>query len=269
MVIFSAKSHSQEIAYFNRNFHERIDQNDNGYKREYYIKDSIIEIKDFTKHGLFRIGQFSGFTDLKNLDEFIWFNSNNQYYRSPKLKLENRRGVVKYYNSKGEQTFEQVFFEDTVKFIQIWNKEIPFLTNGSGKYECNFEEVNEKQVRIFKDSIEIENYIIRTEKSDTIYFKTDTKAYPETGLNSFYEYLASNIDYPQFANFLGVGKKITIQFTVDENGNLRDFVPINNKSLGFEKKAIKKLEKAPKWIPATVNGRNVKTRFRIPLTFRH
>lgn len=68
---------------------------------------------------------------------------------------------------------------------------------------------------------------------------------------------------------MGVGKKITIQFTVDENGRLGDFTPLNAKSLSFEKKAIKKLEKAPKWIPATINGKNVKTRFRIPLTFRH
>lgn len=152
VIIFSAKSYSQEVAFFNRNFHERIDQNDNGNKREYNTKDSIIVIKDFNKNGLFRTGEFTGFTDLKNLDEFIWFNSNNQYYRSPKLKFKNREGVVKYYDQRGRQTFEQLFFEDSVKFIQIWNQEGPILTNGSGKYECNYEELEEKQIRIFKDS---------------------------------------------------------------------------------------------------------------------
>lgn len=143
------------------------------------------------------------------------------------------------------------------------------MIDGSGKYQCNSDKKNEKLVRIFKDSVEIEGYIVRELKNDTIYYKTDTKAYPKNGLKSFYRDLAENIQYPGFSKLLGIEKRITVEFIVDENGKLTDFEPLNNRSLNFEKKAIEKLEKMPKWTPATLNGKNVKTRFRIPLTFKH
>ena len=58
-----------------------------------------------------------GFTDLGNLDEFIWYNSNSQYDRNPKLKTKNRKGIVKYFNKDGKQTSEQLFIERTQYFI--------------------------------------------------------------------------------------------------------------------------------------------------------
>lgn len=262
-------THSQESAMFDRSFHQRTDDSKSKNKREYLLKDSLVEIKDYNKNGLFRTGKFYGFTDMENLDEFIWYNSNSQYDRSPILKTKNRKGIVKYFNKDGKQTSEQLYIENETKFIQLWNKNKSYLIDGSGKYQCNSDKKNEELVRIFKDSIEIEGYIIRELKKDTIYYKTDTKAYPQNGLKSFYRNLAKNIQYPGFAKLIGIDKKITVEFVVDENGKLTDFEPLNNKSLNFEKKAIKKLKKMPKWIPATLNGKNVKTRFRIPLTFKN
>ncbi|ULC58798.1 energy transducer TonB [Flaviramulus sp. BrNp1-15] len=262
-------SYGQETANFDRSFHYRTDDSKSENKREYIVTDSLIEIKDYNKNGLFRTGKFYGFNDLKNLDEFIWFNSNRQYDKSPNLIIKDRKGTVKYFNKEGESTSKQLFIEDKTKHIQLWNNNKPYLTNGTGKYQCNSDKKNEKLVRIFKDSIEIDGYIIRELKKDTIYYKTDTKAYPKNGLKPFYRELAKNIQYPGFAKLLGIDKRITVEFVVDENGKLTDFEPLNNRSLSFEKKAIKKLEKMPKWIPATLNGKNVKTRFRIPLTFKH
>ncbi len=269
LLILTTLSYGQESALFDRSFHHRTDDLKSKNKREYIVKDSVIEIKDYNKNGLFKTGKFYGFTDLKNLDEFIWFNSNRQYDKSPNLKIKDRRGTVKYFNKEGKLTSEQLFIEDKTKYIQLWNNNKSYLTNGTGKYQCNSDKKNERLVRIFKDSIETNGYIVRELKKDTIYYKTDTKAYPKTGLKSFYRDLAKNIQYPGFAKLLGIDKKITIEFVVDENGKLTNFEPLNNRSLNFEKKAIKKLERMPKWIPATLNGKNVKTRFRIPLTFKN
>ena len=262
-------SYSQESAMFDRSFHRRTDDSKSKNKREYVIHDSIIEIKDFKDDILYRTGKFYGFKDLENLDEFIWYHSSYQYDKSDKLRIENRKGIVKYFNRNGGATSEQLFVEDNIKFIQLWDNNISYLKEGTGKYTRNSDKNNEKLVRVFKDSLEVEGYIVRELKKDTIYYKTDTKAYPKTGLSSFYKDLAKNIQYPGFAKLLGIDKRITVEFVVDENGKLTDFEAINKKSLNFEKKAIKKLKRMPKWIPATLNGKNVKTRFRIPLTFKH
>lgn len=268
-LLFASFTYGQEFAFFNRNFHKRTDDSKSINKREYKRNDSLIEIKDYYKNRLFRTGVFHGFSDLKNLDEFIWYNSNNQYFKDPELKIKNRKGIVKYYNKEGEITSEQLFIENKVKYIQLWENDTSYLVNGTGTYEKVSKKRNEKLVRIYKDSIQIEGYNVRLLKKDTLYSITDTKAYPKKGLKNFNNELANNINYPNFSRLLGIDKKITIVFIVDENGKLGEFIPINKKSLNFEKKAIKKLEKMPKWTPATRNGKNVKTRFRIPLTFKH
>jgi protein TonB len=269
LLLLSTFAYGQESAFFDRSFHNRTDDLKSKNKREYIINDSIILIKDYNKNGLFRTGKFYGFTDLKNLDEYIWYNSNRQYDKSSDLIINDRKGTVTYFNKEGKPTSEQLYIEDKTKHIQLWNNNKPYLTNGTGKYVCNSDKKNEKLVRVFKDSLETDGYIVRELKTDTIYYKTDTKAYPKNGLKPFYRDLAKNIQYPGFAKLLGIDKKITVEFVVDENGKLTDFEPLNSKSLNFEKKAIRKFEKMPKWIPATLNGRNVKTRFRIPLTFKH
>lgn len=269
LLFLSTSLLSQKTVFLDRSFHKRTSEKYSDNKREYFVKDSVIEINDYNKNGLFRTGVFYGFSELKNLDEFIWYNSNRQYDRSPELVLKNRSGVIKYYNKNGEPTAQQQYIEDKVKHIQIWNNSKSYLVNGSGKYECDSDKVNEKLVRIFKDSIETSSYVVRELKKDTIYYKTDKQAYPKNGLKAFYKDIAKKVQYPGFANLMGINKKITVEFVVDKDGKLTDFVALNNKSLNFEKKAIKKLEKMPSWIPAFLNGKNVKTRFRIPLTFRH
>ena len=261
-------TYGQETAMFDRSFHKKTDDPRSKNKREYTVTDSLITVKDYKKSRLYRTGEFYGFTDLENLDEFIWYNSNDQYDRNPNLRVTNRKGYVKYYNIKGNVTKEILYDEDKTKYLQVWYDSIPYLVEGTGKIELEFKSVNEKLVRIFKDSTETEGYLIRTLKKDTIHIKTDTDAYPKTGLRPFYQDLAENVKYPGFAQLLGIDKRITIEFIVDENGNLTDFKPLNKESLNFEKKAIRKLERMPKWIPATFNGKNVKTRFRIPLTFK-
>jgi hypothetical protein len=268
ILLYTTLSFSQQTFFFDMAFHKRVNDSKSKNVRKYMVSDSLIEIQDFKNEILYRSGKFYGFKDLKNLDEFIWYFSQNKYQESASLYTENRYGFVKYFNKNRELTTEQFFDGKEVKYIQLWNNQKPILNFGTGKFVCNTEDENEKIVRVFKDSIQVEGFFTREIQKDTIYFVTDTKAYPRNGLKAFYADLASNINYPKFAALLGLEKKINITFIVDKDGNLTEFKPINNKSLNFEKKAIRRLEKMPKWKPATVNGKPVKTKFNIPFVFK-
>lgn len=267
-LIFTFQIYSQESALFDRNFHNRVNSKNSQNRREYKIRDSIVEIKDTNENGLFRTGEFFGFTDLVNLDEYIWYNASHHYDKSTEVQVKNRKGTVKYFDRKGLLEREELFIEDKVKVIQVWNNGKPGLVNGSGTIVYDYDEVRgEKEIKIFKDSLEISDYVVRNQKNDTIYLKTETNAYPKYGLKTFYQDIASKVNYPGFANSMGITKKITIEFVVDERGKLVDFVPLNSKSLRFEENTIETLEQMPDWIPAVINGKVVKTRFRIPITF--
>ncbi len=265
--LISNLTFGQKTAYFDRTFHDKNNDSKRNNRRVYMVKDSIIEIKDYKKTKLYRVGAFYGFSDLDNLDEYIYFLSNRDVDRSPKLITDNREGVIKYWFNNLE--IEQLWIEEKVLYRQVWCDGKEMLNKGTGKFENKSSWYKETGVTVIKDSVQVEGYIVRERKKDTIYSLLDTKAYPKEGVEQFYNQLAETIDYGKLSKKLEIEKdKIWLRFVVDKNGQLTDFFALNNKGFKFSKKNIKKLESMPKWKPATFNGKNVKMRFFIPFTFQ-
>jgi hypothetical protein len=257
----------QKIAYFDRTFHFKNNNSKSNNRREYTVKDSTIEIKDYKKTKLFRVGIFYGFSNLDNLDEYIYFLSNDNVDRNPKLITENRAGVVKYWFNN--LIIEQLWVEENVFYRQVWSDGKEMLINGTGKYENKSPIYKDIGVGIIKDSVIVEEYIVREQKKDTIYSKIDTQAYPIKGIEHFYNQIAKTIDCEKLSRIIEIEKtKIWINFVVDKEGQLTDFFVYNEKKFKFSKKDLKKLESISKWQPATFNGKTVKTRFSIPLIFQ-
>lgn len=262
-------SAQENVKFFDRNFHNEIDKSISVNKRIYTYKDSLIEIKDFKENKLDKTGKFYGFTDLKNLDEFIWYYS-NYMYNDVVLDFGNKCGFVENYKKNGKDIHSKMMYKNNqIKIIQIWkDKQTPILINGTGKYEKYYSDSKENYIRIIKDSIETESYIVREIEKDTLYNKVDIQAKPQKSLKEFHAELTTFLDYPTLAEFLGVSKKITIYFVVNEKGELSDFRTKKVKSFNFENKTIEKLKMLPNWYPAILNGKPVKTQFALPITFK-
>jgi protein TonB len=60
---------------------------------------------------------------------------------------------------------------------------------------------------------------------------------------------------------------VTIQFIVDQQGNVSDIKPLTSHGFGMEEEAVRAIKKAPKWTPAIQNGRQVKAYRKQPITF--
>lgn len=265
--LMSNLAFGQKISYFDRTFHYKNDDSKRDNRRVYIVKDSIIEIKDYRKTDLFRVGIFYGFSDLDNLDEYIYFLSIKDVDRNPELITDNRGGAIrKYFNNL---IIEQLWIEEKVLFSQVWSNGKEILYKGTGKFENKSSLYEETGVSVIKDSVQVEGYIVRERKRDTIYSILDTRAYPKLNIEQFYNQLAKTIDYGKLSKKLEIKKdKIWLQFVVDKDGQLTDFFALNNKGFKFSKKDIKKMESMPKWEPATFNGKAVKTRIFFPLTFQ-
>ena len=88
----------------------------------------------------------------------------------------------------------------------------------------------------------------------------------QKALANFFE---KNIQYPQDATDNGVEGNVKINFAVDENGKV--YAPkiiSDNIGYGIEKEALSAFSKMPAWTPGKIKGRNVKTRFTLPITFQ-
>ena len=88
----------------------------------------------------------------------------------------------------------------------------------------------------------------------------------EKALGRFYD---DNIQYPVEASDNGVDGTVKINFAVDENGKL--YAPVVTSPVigyGLEQEALRVFNKMPKWSPGRIKGKNVKTRFSLPVKFQ-
>jgi periplasmic protein TonB len=95
--------------------------------------------------------------------------------------------------------------------------------------------------------------------------KPDQLAEFQGGMGAFGKFLMKNLKYPEAAQKANVSGKVYMEFIVETNGTISNF---NIKSVGFgvDEEAIRVLKLSPKWIPARHKGKNVKSRFTIPMS---
>ncbi len=88
----------------------------------------------------------------------------------------------------------------------------------------------------------------------------------EKALENFFE---KNIQYPQEATDNNAEGTVLLNFAVDEKGKI--YAPkVMNKNIGYgiEKEALRVFDKMPVWMPGKIKGKNVKTRYTLPIKFQ-
>lgn len=86
------------------------------------------------------------------------------------------------------------------------------------------------------------------------------------GLQKFFD---DNLSYPVAATDEGVEGTVNVNFIVDEHGKLGT-PSIQGRPLGYglESEALRVVNKMPSWTPGRLAGRNVKTKFTLPVVFQ-
>jgi periplasmic protein TonB len=88
----------------------------------------------------------------------------------------------------------------------------------------------------------------------------------QKALEKFFE---DNLEYPQDATDNGVEGLVKLNFAVDENGKI--YMPkivSDNLGYGLEEETIRVFNKMPMWTPGKIKGKNVKTRFTLPVRYQ-
>jgi len=108
-----------------------------------------------------------------------------------------------------------------------------------------------------------------TASVDEVFSIVEESASPIGGYPVLYEYIAKNIKYPQEARSKGVEGKVFIEFVVNVDGTLSDFVPVKGIGAGCDQEAIRVLKTSTlAWIPGKQKGVSVKQRMVIPIIFQ-
>lgn len=90
----------------------------------------------------------------------------------------------------------------------------------------------------------------------------------EGGMYAFYMHIQKNMSYPAYARRMGVEGKVFVQFVVDEEGNITEVKTLRGIGAGCDEEAERIIRLSPKWKPAMQDGKPVKVRMVLPITFK-
>ncbi|RZK60349.1 MAG: energy transducer TonB [Pedobacter sp.] len=87
------------------------------------------------------------------------------------------------------------------------------------------------------------------------------------GLEKFYKYLSDNIKYPPMAAENNINGKVLVSFTVEKDGSLTDLKVERKLGYGTDEEAMRVLKASKRWNPGMQNGKPVRVKYNIPISF--
>jgi periplasmic protein TonB len=121
-----------------------------------------------------------------------------------------------------------------------------------------------------KAAVTADDTKVKMEKDKQGYYnRTEVAPAFDGGDAAIENFVNNNIEYPQDAIDNNVEGTVTVQFGVDENGNVSNVSTVGNKiGYGLEEEAIRVVNKMPKWKPGQVKGKTVKVWRTLPINYR-
>ena len=87
------------------------------------------------------------------------------------------------------------------------------------------------------------------------------------GMPALYAYLSQSVVYPQEARNQGVSGKVFISFVIANDGSVHDVKVEKGIGGGCDEAAIEAVKNMPNWKPGIQNGKPVRVKYNIPISF--
>lgn len=88
------------------------------------------------------------------------------------------------------------------------------------------------------------------------------------GINKARQFIANNLKYPNKAVEHGVNGTVQAKFTIEVDGAITNIEIVKKLGYGCDEEVIRVLKKMPKWKPATLKSKFVKSYFTMPVSFK-
>ena len=83
--------------------------------------------------------------------------------------------------------------------------------------------------------------------------------------NHFTKWVFSKIVYPEIAKENGVQGRVTLQFTIDTDGSIRNVKVLRGVDSSLDKEAVRVVSSSPKWQPGMQRNKPVKVKYTFPV----
>ena len=88
------------------------------------------------------------------------------------------------------------------------------------------------------------------------------------GIEAFMKFLSENIHYPEVASKAGVQGRVLVNFIVEKDGTISNIHVIQKVNEYLDAEAVRVVGAMPKWTPGMHEGKAVRVKYTVPITFR-
>ena len=112
--------------------------------------------------------------------------------------------------------------------------------------------------------------VVETEKVEEDVIHVTAEIMPEFpgGMAALMKYLGANIKYPTISQEMGSMGRVIVQFVVDKDGTITNPTVARGVDAYLDKEAIRVISSMPKWKPGVQNGKKVRVKYTVPVSFR-
>jgi protein TonB len=96
----------------------------------------------------------------------------------------------------------------------------------------------------------------------------DKPTRPVGGTEAFFDWVQKNQKYPLLARQRKIEGKVMVEFMVQADGSLTDARVMRKMGSGLDEEALRLIRMAPKWEPATYQGKPLKQKMVLPILFQ-
>ena len=88
------------------------------------------------------------------------------------------------------------------------------------------------------------------------------------GPSALFEYLSTNIQYPNDAYENGIQGRVIVTFIVEKDGSISNTKVSKTVNPSLDEEAQRLVKSMPHWIPGKQHGELVRVKYTVPVTFR-
>lgn len=144
--------------------------------------------------------------------------------------------------------------------------DLAWQTIEGNKYEKDFIEMYEEEYEAYKKQ-HPERFKDK-EEDDRIYDQVEENAQFPGGDSALYSWLSRNIQFPVGCQKEGVQGRVIVSFVVNKDGSIVDEEIVRSPDKRLSQEALRVVRLMPKWKPAQLGNKTVRSRFRLPIMFR-
>jgi TonB family protein len=152
------------------------------------------------------------------------------------------------------------------------NEELVFAFIGYSSQEVAVN--NNKEINVSLDAdvtqlseVVVTGYSAKREREEEKTYPTLYFAEPSGGRKAYKKYLEEELNYPRQAIENKIEGRVTVQFTVEPNGQLSDFKVLKGLGHGCDDEVIRLIKQGPAWSPTKRNAQPVTDKVKVRLKF--